>query len=168
MQVSLGASSTTLMSLLFVLAASSLGQLVRPTMGVSPVLTQGPVARVRQVPAPPLPPAQLGTGPKQLSAPLGMCSSAPESGQRQQPCVVTNKRVGPLTSIWLYFSPRPDDPAGWTGPADVAGLPRLLRRFSPWRREKGFAQQYESCVHLVPWQPSKCLQLYCCLCVVIT
>lgn len=93
MLVSLGVSPTTLTVVLSILTASSLGQLVRPTVGVSPVLTQGPVARVRQVPTPPLPLAQLGTAPKKLSAPLAMCTSAPECGQPQQPCVVTNKHM---------------------------------------------------------------------------
>lgn len=153
---------------LFILTASSLGQLVRPNMGMSSVLTQGQVARVRQVPTPPLPLAQLGTAPQQLSATLAMRMSAPGSGQRQQPHVITNEQISLLTFVLLSFSQRTDDPGGWARPSDVVRLPDLLPWFSQWRCQKGFAQQYESWFQFffLTAQPPKCLHLYCCLCVV--
>lgn len=133
---------------LFILTASSLGQLVRPNLGVSPVLTQGQVARVRQVPTPPLPLAQLGAAPPQLSATLGLRMSAPGSGQRQQPRVITNEQISLLTFVLSYFSQRTDDPGGWTGLAGVR-LPRPFPWFSLWRWQEGFAQQYESWIQFV-------------------
>lgn len=116
-------------------------------MGVSPVLTQGQVARVRQVPTPPLPLAQLGAAPPQLSATLGLRMSAPGSGQRQQPRVITNKQISLLTFVSLHFSQRTDDPGGWTRSADVR-VPRLFPWFSQWHWQEGFAQQYASWIQV--------------------
>lgn len=109
-------------------------------MGVTPVLTQGQVARVRQVPTPPLPQAQLGAAPPQLSATLGLRMSAPGSGQRQQPRVITNQQLSLLTFVLLYFSQRADDPGGRTRRADVR-LPRPFPWLSQWRWQEGCAQQ---------------------------
>lgn len=117
-------------------------------MAVSPVLTQGQVARVRQVPTPPVPLAQLGAAPPQLSATLGLRMSAPGSGQRQQPRVITSEQISLLTFVLLYFSQRAGDPGGWAGLADVR-WPRPFPWLSQWRWQKGFAQQYESWILIV-------------------
>lgn len=92
--------------LLLFLTASSLGHLVRPDMGVSPVLAQGQVARVRQVPTPPVPLAQLGAAPKQLPAALSLRTSAAAPGEWQQAGVITPSQVSLLTLAPLLQSAR--------------------------------------------------------------
>lgn len=73
-------------------------------MGVSPVLAQGQVARLRQVPTPPLPLAQLGAAPKQLPAALAVRTSAPGSGQWRQAGVTAPPRVRLLTLVSAFQS----------------------------------------------------------------
>lgn len=79
---------------------------------MAPVLTQGQVTRVRQVPTPPLPLAQLGAAPKQLS--LTVHTSAPGPGQWQRAGVSTTPQVGSLMLIsafqLAYRCLQPDPP----------------------------------------------------------
>lgn len=71
---------------------------MRPNLGVAPVLTQGQLTRVRQVPTPPLPLARLGAAPKQLT----VHTSAPGPGQWQRAGVSTTPQVALLMLVAVF------------------------------------------------------------------
>lgn len=93
-------------------------------MGVAPLLTQGQVARVRQVPTPPLPLAQVGAAPKQLPATLGVRTSAPGCGE-WLPAAVISAAAGRLGDAHLCVSVSVQVTPAGLAPQTVSGCPAL-------------------------------------------